>query len=245
MGGAPPAEQKMLLATHSHPPPPSALPLLTWASKIELLSNRMTDSSLCCVLVPEPLVLPSCVADRSAATMPRALISSGSTTASHTSTLQLRRRVPPGCHPCRYSRRLAPYPIRVSVSSQYMIAPSTAPPYGMLLQLSSIVQISPAYLDFPLFYLSKLLAPPCTEPGIRAFALLPISSYLPRPPTSPASQSSAVARCLATVIVHVGAMPQVVPGLVSVPKFAKCSSLLSLLVSAAQGTTFVQPISSF
>jgi len=29
----------------------------------------------------------------------------------------LRRRAPPGCHPCQYSRRLAPYPIRVSAAS--------------------------------------------------------------------------------------------------------------------------------
>jgi len=35
------------------------------------------------------------------------------------------------------------------------------------------VHISPAYLDFPLSYLNKLVAPPSTEPGIlsvRAFA---------------------------------------------------------------------------
>jgi len=65
-----------------------------------------------------------------------------------------------------------PLAIRVSVSSQYMIAPSTAPPYGMLRQLSSIVQISPAYLDFPLFYLSKLLAPPWLALNL-SYALLP------------------------------------------------------------------------
>ena len=45
------AKQKVLLATYPHPPPPSALPLLTWTSKIKLLSNRMTDSSLYCVLL--------------------------------------------------------------------------------------------------------------------------------------------------------------------------------------------------
>jgi len=42
---------------------------------------------------------------------------------------------------------------------------------GNVLQLSPIVQISPAYLDFSLVYLTKLVALPSQEPGVRAFPL--------------------------------------------------------------------------
>jgi len=65
-----------------------------------------------------------------------------------------------------------------------MIAPSTSPPHGMLLRLSSIVQISPAYLDFPLFYLNKPAAPPSTNLACALLPFSPIFSYLPRPSSS-------------------------------------------------------------
>jgi len=97
------------------------------------------------------------------------------------------------------------------ISSQSMIVPSTAPPHGMLLQLSPIVQISPVYLDFPMFTLINLLH---RHPLNLAYALspfLPIFSYLPRAPSSPSAihiHSFAKPQLLlavCTVIARVGA----------------------------------------
>jgi len=131
--------------------------------------------------LPDPLVLPSRMANRSAANHGRP---SG-----------------PALFPVSTPSSLP----HKGVSSQSMIVPSTAPPHGMLLQLPQSRK-SDRNLDCPLFCLNKLVAPPSTEPGIRAFALftdlLLTSLGHPHPQLR---EASAVARSLATVTVHMGA----------------------------------------
>jgi len=90
---------------------------------------------------PDPLVLPSCLSPVwriSAATMPRALVSLGSTTASHPLTLGTTCSTRMSSLPTFSTPGSLPHK---GVSSQSMIAPPSAPPpHGMLLQLSSTVQ---------------------------------------------------------------------------------------------------------
>ncbi len=145
---------------------------------------------------PYPIVLPSCMVDRSAATMLRALVFSCSTTASRPLTLGTTWSTRMSSR--RYSRRLGSVPQK-GASSQPC-------------------NICPVYLDFPLFYPNKLVSPPSQEPGIYTrFCPFYFSSnspgpHPPRPPTSTTLRRcitmisawlSAVACSLATAMVHV------------------------------------------
>jgi len=129
---------------------------------------------------PDPLVLPSCMANRSAATMPRALISSGSTTDSHTPTLENDDSLHQDVIPADILDAWCQQPVYDCA----VYRATTRNVVAAILNRANQSRIS----GFPIFTLINLFHHhPLNLAYTRFWPFLPIFSYLPRAPSSPSA----------------------------------------------------------